>query len=152
MLTTSLFDAKYTGSDGVQRSTAFDGGYIANLLGGKEFKMGKKGNTLNIDVKFTASGGNRFTPVDFERSAALGYEVRQDERAFSESLDDYLRADLKISYRINARRVTHEFGVDLQNVTNNQNEFARIYNPRTNSVQTQYQIGFFPVPQYRILF
>ncbi len=152
LLTTSLFDAKYTGSDGVQRSTAFDGGYIANLLGGKEFEVGKKGNTLNVDVKFTASGGNRFTPVDFERSAALGYEVRQDERAFSESLDDYLRADLKISYRINARRVTHEFGVDLQNMTNNQNEFARIYNPRTNSVQMQYQIGFFPVPQYRILF
>lgn len=152
LLTTSLFDAKYEGSDGVQRSTAFDGGYIANLLGGKEFKMGKKGNTLNIDLKFTASGGNRFTPVDFEGSAELGYEVRQDEQAFSEALDDYLRADLKISYRINAKRVTHEFGVDLQNVTNNQNEFARIYNPRTNSVQTQYQMGFFPVPQYRILF
>ncbi len=152
LLTTSLFDAQYTGSDGVQRSTAFDGGYIANLLGGKEFKVGKKGNTLNIDVKFTASGGNRFTPVDFERSAALGYEARQDDRAFSASLDDYLRADLKISYRINAKNVTHEFGVDLQNVTNNQNEFGRTYNPRTNSVQTQYQIGFFPVPQYRILF
>lgn len=152
LLTTSLFDAKYEGSDGVQRSTAFDGGYIANLLGGKEFKIGRKDNTLNVDVKLTASGGNRYTPVDFERSATLGYEVRQGERAFSEALDDYLRADLKISYRINAKRVTHEFGVDLQNVTNNQNEFARIYNPRTNSVQTQYQMGFFPVPQYRILF
>ena len=152
LLTTSLFDAKYKGSDGVLRSTAFDGGYIANLLGGKEFKVGRRDNTLNIDVKLTASGGNRFTPVDFERSAALGYEVRQDERAFSESLDDYLRADLKISYRINAKNVTHEFGVDLQNLTNNQNEFGRTYNPRTNTVQTQYQIGFFPVPQYRILF
>ena len=152
LLTTSLFDAKYKGSDGVLRSTAFDGGYIANLLGGKEFTIGRKGNTLNVDVKLTASGGNRFTPVDFEQSAELGYEVRRNDRAFSESLDDYLRADLKISYRINAKNVTHEFGVDLQNITNNQNEFGRTYNPRTNSVQTQYQIGFFPVPQYRILF
>ena len=152
LLTTSLFDAQYTGSDGVQRSTAFNGGYIANLLGGKEFKIGRRDNTLNIDVKLTASGGNRFTPVDFEQSATLGYEVRRDDQAFSESLDDYLRADLKISYRINARKVTHEFGVDLQNITNNQNEFGRTYNPRTNTLQTQYQIGFFPVPQYRILF
>ena len=152
LLTTSLFDAKYQGSDGIRRSTAFNGGYIANLLGGKEFKIGKRDNTLNIDIKLTASGGNRFTPVDFEQSATLGYEVRRDDQAFSESLDDYLRADLKISYRINAKNVTHEFGVDLQNVTNNQNEFGRTYNPRTNSVQTQYQIGFFPVPQYRILF
>ena len=144
LLTTSLFNARYTGSDGVQRSTAFNGGYIANLLGGKEFEIGKEGNTLNVDVKLTASGGNRYTPVDFDRSADLGYEVRQDDRAFSAFLDDYLRADLKISYRINAKHVTHEFGVDLQNMTNNENEFRRTYNPRTNSVQTQYQIGFFP--------
>ena len=148
LLTTSLFDAKYTGSDQVQRNPAFNGDYIANLLGGKEFKIGSEGNTLN----FMASGGNRYTPVDVEQSAALGYEVRQDDRAFSASLDDYLRADVKISYRINAKNVTHEFGLDLQNITNHQNEFRRTYNPRTNSVETQYQIGLFPVPQYRILF
>ena len=52
----------------------------------------------------------------------------------------------------NAKNVTHEFGLDLQDITNHQNEFRRTYNPRTNSVETQYQIGFFPVPQYRILF
>ena len=152
LLTTSLYDAKYKGSDGVQRSTAFDGGYIVNLLGGKEFKVGKRDNTLNLDVKLTTSGGNRYTPVDFEQSATQGYEVRQDDRAFSESLNSHLRADLKVSYRINARKLTHEFGVNLQNVTNRQNEFIRVYNPRTNTVQTEYQMGFLPVPQYRILF
>ncbi|MEK6477734.1 TonB-dependent receptor [Catalinimonas sp. 4WD22] len=152
LLTTSLYQSEYKGSDGVWRNTAFSGNYIANLLGGKEFKIGRKNNTLNIDVKMTASGGNRITPIDFEASADAGYEILQDEKAYSEQLNDYLRADLKISYRINAPKVTHEFGIDLQNISNNQNEFARVYNPRTNSVQTQYQIGFFPVPQYRILF
>ncbi len=152
LLTTSFYDAKYKGSDGVLRSTAFDGGYIVNLLGGKEFKVGKRDNTLNLDVKLTTSGGNRYTPVDFEQSATQGYEVRQDDRAFSESLNSHLRADLKVSYRINARKLTHEFGVNLQNVTNRQNEFIRVYNPRTNTVQTEYQMGFLPVPQYRILF
>ena len=152
LLTTSLYDAKYKGSDGVLRSTAFDGGYIVNLLGGKEFKVGRRDNTLNLDVKLTTSGGNRYTPVDFEQSAAQGYEVRQDNRAFSESLNNHLRADLKVSYRINARKLTHEFGINLQNITNRQNEFIRVYNPRTNTVQTEYQMGFLPVPQYRILF
>ncbi|MEM6842507.1 MAG: TonB-dependent receptor [Bacteroidota bacterium] len=152
LFTTSLYNSEYRGSDDVWRSTAFNGGYITNLLGGKEFKIGRKNNTLNLDLRLTASGGNRYTPIDFERSAELGFEVRQDDLAFSESFDDYFRADVKISYRINAKRMTHEFGVDLQNITNRQNEFARIYNPRTNSVQTQYQIGLFPVPQYRITF
>ncbi|MGB3777301.1 MAG: TonB-dependent receptor [Tunicatimonas sp.] len=150
--TTSLFDAQYEGSDGIERSTAFDGGYVVNLLGGKEFEVGKKGNTLNIDLKFTASGGNRFTPIDFERSAELGYEVRQDNRAYSEAIDDYLRADVKISYRINAKRATYEFGVDFRNVTNNENEFSRTYNARTNTIQTQNQIGFNPIPQFRVTF
>ncbi|MEQ9438755.1 MAG: TonB-dependent receptor [Cyclobacteriaceae bacterium] len=152
LVTTSLYSSEYKGSDGVWRSTAFDGGYIANLLGGKEFKIGKKHNTLNVDLRLTASGGNRYTPIDFGRSAALGYEVRQEDKAYFERFDDYLRADLKVSYRINAKSVTHEFGIDIQNITNRDNEFARQYNPRTNTVQTQYQIGLFPVPQYRILF
>ncbi len=152
LLTTSLYDAKYKGSDGVLRNTAFNGGYILNLLGGKEFKIGKKSNTLNVDVKLTTSGGNRYTPINFEQSAAAGYEVRREDIAYSERRDDYLRADLKVTYRINTRRVTHEIGINVQNVTNNQNEFSRVYNPRTNTVQTRYQMGLFPVPQYRILF
>ncbi|MGD1892999.1 MAG: TonB-dependent receptor domain-containing protein [Cyclobacteriaceae bacterium] len=152
LFTTSLFSSEYKGSDNVWRSTAFDGGYVTNLLGGKEFKVGRKNNTLNLDIRLTASGGNRYTPIDFERSEELGYEVRRDDLAFSEQFNDYFRTDLKISYRINAKRATHEFGVDIQNITNRENEFTRIYNPRTNTVQTQNQIGLFPVPQYRITF
>ena len=152
LITTSLYSARYQGSDGVWHSTAFDGRYIGNILGGKEFRVGKKDNIFSVDVKLTASGGNRYTPLNYERSAQLGYEVRQDALAFSKKLDQYLRADIKLSYRINARQMTHEFALDLQNITNRQNEFARIYNPRSNTVQTQYQIGFFPIPQYRITF
>jgi hypothetical protein len=152
LLTTSLFDSKYKGSDGVQRSTAFDGGYIVNLLGGKEFKVGKKNNTFNIDLKLTTSSGNPYTPIDLEQSAALGTEVRKDNEAYSLRLDNYLRADVKLSYRINRPKLTHEFAIDLQNITNNQNVFAQTYNARTNEVNTQYQIGFFPIPQYRITF
>ncbi|MGB3618710.1 MAG: TonB-dependent receptor [Catalinimonas sp.] len=152
LATTSLYDSKYEGSDDVWRSTAFDGGYIVNLLGGKEFRVGKRGNVLSTDLKLTASGGNRRTPVDFEASAARRTEVRRDDLAFTEQNDAYLRADVKVMYRINRRRVTHEIGANFQNVTNRENEFARTYNPRTNTVQTQYQIGFLPVPQYRILF
>ncbi|MCC9168418.1 TonB-dependent receptor [Pontibacter harenae] len=152
LFTSSLYRSQYKGSNGRWHSTAFDGGYIANLLGGKEFKVGKKNNTFNIDVKFTASGGNKYTPIDYTRSEQAGNEVLRDDLAFSESLQRYLRADLKLSYRINARKSTHEFALDLQNITDRRNEFARIYNPRSNTVQTQYQIGFFPIPQYRITF
>ncbi len=152
LFTTSVFDSKYEGSDGVERNTAFNGGYIVNLLGGKEFSVGNRGHKLAFDVKLTASGGNRFTPIDLEASGDAGFEVTQDEQAFSEQLADYFRADVKVSYRINQPNITHEFSLDVQNITNRQNVFVRRYNPRTNTINTQYQIGLFPIPQYRILF
>lgn len=152
LLTTSLFDSKYKGSDGIERSTAFDGGYIANLLGGKEFKVGKKENTFNIDLKLTTSGGNRYTPIDLEKSEELGTEVRKDNEAYSLQQSNYFRADLKLSYRVNRPKLTHEFAIDLQNITNRDNIFTQSYNARTNTVVIQNQIGFFPIPQYRITF
>jgi len=37
--TASLFQSTYKGSDGIERSTAFNGQYVLNLLGGKEFRL-----------------------------------------------------------------------------------------------------------------
>jgi hypothetical protein len=45
-----------------------------------------------------------------------------------------------------------EFGIDLQNVSGHQNVFNQQYNRRTNSIVTQYQQGFFPVPFFRFTF
>ena len=54
LVTASVFDSKYKGSDGVERSTAFDGGYVFNVLGGKEFKLSQSGRRiLTIDSKLT---------------------------------------------------------------------------------------------------
>ena len=56
--TTSLFDSKYKGSDGVERNTAFNSNYIVNILLGKEFKFGKnKQNAFTLDTKVTTAGG-----------------------------------------------------------------------------------------------
>jgi hypothetical protein len=44
LLTTSLFDSKYKGSDGIQRHTAFNSKYAINLLAGKDFNRRKRNN------------------------------------------------------------------------------------------------------------
>ena len=41
LFTASLYDSKYTASDGVERNTAFNGKYVFNLLFGKEWKVGR---------------------------------------------------------------------------------------------------------------
>ena len=42
--------------------------------------------------------------------------------------------------------------MDIQNVTNRENIFARRYNRQTNRVNNAYQLGFFPDFMYRIQF
>jgi hypothetical protein len=155
LLTASVFDAKYTGSDGVERNSAFDNGYVLNALAGKELKIGKdKRNALTFDVKFTTAGGRYYTPVDLAASRELGEEVLQEDLAFSERFDPYLRLDVKLGFRLNSKtkKLSQQFFLDLQNITNNENIFSRRYNELTNEVNNVFQSGFFPDILYRVQF
>lgn len=155
LATASLFEAKYEGSDGIERNSPFNNGYVFNVLGGKEFKVGKNGkNVISIDSRFSTSGGRYYTPVDLAASQAAGYEILQEDLAYTQQYDPYLRLDLKVGMRINSSRkkISHQFYVDFQNVTNNENVFVRQYNRLSNSVDQIDQIGFFPDFGYKIQF
>jgi len=155
LFTTSLFESKYKGSDNVERNSPFNNGYVVNLLGGKEFKIGKeKKNVFSIDTKFTTAGGRYYTPVDLEASNDAGYEIRDDANAFSQQYDAYLRLDIKFGIKINSktRKRFHQFYVDFQNVTNHTNVFAKEYNRLTNSIDQKDQIGFSPDFGYKFQF
>jgi len=152
LTTTSVFDSKYTGSDGVERNTAFNSNYVMNALGGKEFKLGDNGLSLSLDSKVNIAGGRRYTPIDLEESRKRGEEYRNPTLAFSEQFDPYFRLDFKITLRQNNEKFSQQFSVDLQNVTANKNIFAYGYNNRSGNVGTTYQRGFFPDVLYRIYF
>lgn len=151
LLTASIFDSQYKGSDGIERNTAFNMGYVLNMLAGKEFSIGEH-NVLALSLKLSTTGGRYLTPLDFQESLRRGDAVYDETRAFSERQTPYFRLDAKIAYRIEFGSSTLEFAIDLQNVTNNQNVFLQSYNRRTNSVVTQYQQAFFPVPMVRYTF
>ncbi|WP_420316298.1 TonB-dependent receptor [Ekhidna sp.] len=154
LLTGSLFESQYEGSDGVQRSTAFNNNYVANMLFGKEWKFGSNSqNAWTFDTKLTMSGGRPFTPIDLDATRNnAGREVRMDDIAYSQRYGEYFRWDLKFGVRLNRRKVSHQFFVDFQNVTNRKNEFVRRYNEVTDQINTVDQIGFFPDVLYRIQF
>ena len=108
---------------------------------------------LTFDTRFVTSGGRPFTPIDLEATRQNGgREMLIEDQAFSQRLDDYMRLDLKFGFRLNAGKVSHQFFVDLQNVTNRQNVLTERYNPVTDQIDPVYQIGFFPDFMYRIQF
>ena len=155
LATGSFFQSKYEGSDGIERSTPFDNGFVVNVLGGKEFPFGQnKQHAFIIDTKLSTSGGRWYTPVNLEASRAAQIEVLDDNLAFSEQYDNYFRWDVKLGVKLNSskRKLSHQLYLDLQNVTNRENVFARQYNRLTNNIDQVNQIGFFPDFMYRIQF
>lgn len=151
LFTTSLFESKYKASDNVLRNTAFNGNYVLNLLGGKEFKINQR-HTISIDLRGTYAGGKYYTPIDLDKSVAANAEVRDASRAYQSKYPDYFRMDVKPGYRYNSKRVTHEFSIDIQNVSHQLNVFQQSYDINNHTIKTDYQLKFFVIPQYRILF
>ncbi len=156
LLTGSVYESRYKGSDGIERNTDFNGNYVANLLAGREFAINQK-NRLGFSTKVTTAGGRRYGLVDTLLSNM------QKEIVFSDSLynefqfEPYFRVDFKINYNINGKKVSHELAFDLVNVTNHKNILSLTYAPKpgdptANPFIRNYQLGFLPIFYYRISF
>jgi hypothetical protein len=155
LATTSIFKSTYEGSDGIERSTAFDGGYVANALIGKEFKFGKnKQNAITFDTRMTTAGGRPYTPIDQVASIFSGREIYDETKAFSLRYENYFRWDFKVGYTLNStkRKFTQQFFFDFQNLTNHKNIFQKRYSIDRNELYNVYQIGFLPDLLYRVQF
>lgn len=153
MSTTSIYQSKYTGRDGIERDSRFNGKYVQNLLAGKEWRVGKsKTNIFAANIKLLAAGGNRTTPIDLEKSRENGKTERDWTRSYGEQLPHYFRADLRISYTKNKKRTTSTLSLDMQNVTNRLNALDRYYDRRNDRVKLITQTGMLPILNYRLEF
>ncbi len=151
LLTTSLFDSKYKGYDGVKRNTAFNGNYVVNLLGGYEFKISKT-NMITIDAKIVWAGGRRYVPIDLEESQKTSSAEYDWTHAYENRYNDYFRPDLRIGYKMNKKKFSQEFAVDFQDLGNYQSVFSEGYDPDTGKTYKIYQRGFYPMFLYRVQF
>ncbi len=151
LVTASLFQSYYYGSDNIKRNTAFNGNYVLNVLGGKEFKIKEK-HTFALDLKVTYAGGKRYTPIDLPASQFFGVEVKDYSHAYEKQYPAYFRLDIKPSYRYNMKKMTMEINCDFQNVTRHDNIFQQSYDNSKQAIVTDYQLKFFFIPQFRLLF
>jgi len=156
LFTTSIYDSKYKGSDGVERNTSYNGLYTSNFLFGKEFKLNDK-QTIGIGGKVTVAGGKRYGYVNLA-ATNLQNEIIYSDSLFNErQFKDYFRADLKLSWKLNADKATHEIGLDLVNLLNTRNVLSLAYapnlaNPSAEPIAEKTQLGFLPLFYYRIGF
>jgi hypothetical protein len=154
MGTLSLFRSLYTAKDGIERKSAFDNNYVANLIGGKEFKVGNpaKNKVFFVNTKLALIGGKRYSPINLEKSIAAGNEVTDELEPFSKKGDAIFRTDLSIGLRRNRKHTTTEIKFDVQNILNNQTVVGEDYVQATQSIYEGKQLGMLPTISYKISF
>lgn len=156
MFTGSLYNSRYVGSDGVERNTSYNGNYAVNFLAGKEFVI-KERKTIGIGVKITSAGGKRYGEVDTTASNLQGEVIFTDNNFNEYQFPNYFRFDLKLTFKANTEKLTHEIGLDLVNLLNTKNILSLSYapvpgNPSANPIRENYQLGFLPIFYYRVDF
>jgi Carboxypeptidase regulatory-like domain len=151
--TASIYDSRYMASDNVWRKTAFNGSWTSNALGGYEWVMSKN-NTITFNLKLSMLGGRMYSPIDIDQSKLYG-DTRLDEsidKALTLRYPTYIRPDVKINYRINRKKASHEIGLNIDNFINQQNIQSIEYDKKKDKTGFSYQNGLFPVVQYRVEF
>jgi hypothetical protein len=149
----AAYNSMYTAEDGVERPTKFDGKYSLMVTGGREWSKEVKGNNRSFGVhgRMLYMGGQRDTPIDEDLSRGLGTTTYRGN-TYSLSLKDYVRFDLRLSWRKDKKNYTRTVALDVQNVAGIKNQAFNYYDAFQGKVVTQYQVGFIPVLVYRVDF
>ncbi|TAG64584.1 MAG: TonB-dependent receptor, partial [Runella slithyformis] len=153
MLNTSIYEAKYTAADGVERNSRFNGNFVQNLLLGKEWKVGKrKTNSFGLNLRSLWAGGNRYTTYDLAQAQKRNSDVRIWNQAYAEQIPHYFRMDSRVSYTKNRKKATYTISLDLQNLTNRLNKYDPYYSGTTRNYVFDTQLGLVPILNWRVEF
>lgn len=149
----SIYQSKYTGSDGIERDTRFAGNYTFNFTGGKEWSKEKDNGRLRtwgLNIRLVALGGFRESPIDELASELAQNTVFVEGQAFSLQQDAYFRTDLRIYLRKNRPGRSSMWSLDIQNATNQENAAFRYFDTLQGQVVQRNQLGIIPILSYRV--
>ncbi len=160
LINMSLFQSKYKTLENRWRNTQYNSEYIANLLAGKEFlNLGRKNNqALTINLRVYVGGGRKIIPLMRNDQGQLDVDPANDQyrdysKAYESSLDDLYQVDLSMSYKWNKLKTTHEFYLNLYDLTNAQRRISEYYDDsQPDNISYVTQVGLFPNLMYKVYF
>lgn len=156
MMTATLFKSEYRDAQGQWHNTRHDRRYIANLLGGKEWMIGKrKSNVFGINGRVTLQGGDRYTPVDssvtFEEVMAMPMKTLPEvaDNPFSKQLGMNVGYAFSVKYTLNKKNVAHHFILEYLKM---KSYHGQTFELKTHAIVEKYTSLTFPNIAYRIEF
>jgi len=153
LFTSSVFDSKYKGGDGVERNGLYNKHFILNLLGGKEWRTGKsKNNILGLNGRLTYMGGDRLTPILENESIESGEIVYDYSQAYSGKEKNAAILSFSVSYRINKQNRAGIWSFHLMNALGNQEFRGYEINDKTRLPEKKFDRIMVPNLSYKIEF
>jgi hypothetical protein len=153
LITTSLFSSTYRGFDNMERSTAFNGNFVLNAIGGYELVFpNRKDIAFNFGLKATWAGGVPYVPYDVEETVRLGEIVLDWDQAYKPKRDDYMRLSLRLGIKRNRPKFNMETAMDFQYRNNYTTVFLERIDVNTGEIRKNYKMGFYPMATWKIQF
>jgi hypothetical protein len=153
LVTASIYDSRYTGGDGVERNTRYNKGYVINLLGGKEWRIGgSKQDLIGANFRFTYMGGDYIVPVDEAGTSEAGEIVLDYARAYEEKLYDAPVLSMTLNYQRNRARHASVLSFQIINALGYKEFEEFSYDPSTNTIHMEKDRLIIPNISYKIMF
>ena len=157
MLTATLFKSEYRDAQGQWHHSRHDRRYITNILGGKEWMVGKaKKNVFGINGRLTMMGGDRYTPI----LEGITFEdvIKRPDKSIpeDEGMDPFTKQKgmnvgyaFSVKYTINKRRTAHHFILEYLQMKTFQ---GQTFDLRTHEIVDKFTSLTFPNIAYRVEF
>ena len=157
MLTATLFKSEYRDAQGQWHHSRHDRRYITNILGGKEWMVGKaKKNVFGINGRLTMMGGDRYTPIP----EGITFEdvIKRPDKSIpeDEGMDPFTKQKgmnvgyaFSVKYTINKRRTAHHFILEYLQMKTFQ---GQTFDLRTHEIVDKFTSLTFPNIAYRVEF
>ena len=156
MLTATIFKSKYRDAQGEWHHTRHDRSFITNLVGGKEWMIGRQHkNVFAVNGRLTLMGGDRYTPIP----DGLTYEdvIQRPDKSipetganpYSQQMGMNIGYAGSVKYTINSKHTAHHFILEYLQIRTFQ---GQTFNIHTHKVVDKFTSLTFPNIAYRIEF
>ncbi|MCR4852155.1 MAG: TonB-dependent receptor [Prevotella sp.] len=156
MLTATLFKSEYRDAQGEWHHSRHDRRYITNILGGKEWMVGKsKKNMFGVNGRLTLMGGDRYTPM--EEGITFEDVVKRPDQSIPEDGSNPFSKQMKmnvgyafsVKYTINKQHTAHHFILEYLQM---RSFHGQTFDLKTHDVVNKYTSLTFPNIAYRVEF
>ena len=128
----TFFKSEFTGSTDTYAPSAWDNRHLVSIIFGKKFKNG-----YELGVKYRLAGGTPYTPYDMTASqlnyVTLGTGSFDYTQLNSQRLPVFNQLDVRIDKKINFKKSSLDFFIDIQNATNAKSTTQDLYSFQRNA-------------------